>query len=64
MNAASRRRFVLTGAGAVLAGSGLSACSGVMERFATIKEARERVLELLFNTPAMSCSRSSTRVAP
>ena len=51
MNAASRRRFVLTGAGAVLAGSGLSACSGVMERFATIKEARERVLELLFNTP-------------
>jgi hypothetical protein len=51
MNAVPRRRFVLTGVGAVLATHGLTACSGEMQRFATLKEARERVLELLFKTP-------------
>jgi Protein of unknown function (DUF1569) len=51
MDAASRRRFVLTGAGALLAANSLTACSGTMEQFVTLKEARERVLDLLFKTP-------------
>jgi hypothetical protein len=44
-----RRHFVLTGA--VASTATLSACSGKLEAFATLKEARERVLDLRFNTP-------------
>jgi Protein of unknown function (DUF1569) len=44
-----RRHFVLTGA--VVSTTGLTGCEGEMEQFRTLKEARERVLDLRFNTP-------------
>lgn len=43
-----RRAFVLTGA------VGLAGCTGTLERFATLKEARQRVLDLLFITPHLA----------
>jgi Protein of unknown function (DUF1569) len=49
MNALQRRRFVLTGVGVAVAG--LSGCTGALHTFSTLKEARQRVLDLRFNTP-------------
>lgn len=47
-----RRLFVLTGTVVAAAGlGGLSGCARHMESFTTLKEARERVLDLLFRTP-------------
>ncbi len=44
-----RRRFVLTGVGVAVAG--LTGCTGALHTFSTLKEARQRVLDLRFNTP-------------
>ncbi len=51
MSPQQRRRFILKGVGAVVAPTALTACAGTMEKFATLKEARERVLDLRFNEP-------------
>ncbi len=49
-----RRLFVLTGA--VVSTTGLTGCEGDMEQFKTLKEARERVLDLRFQTPQHASS--------
>lgn len=45
-----RRHFVMTGAGA----AALSGCAGKLETFATLQEARKRVLELGFGEPRLA----------
>jgi Protein of unknown function (DUF1569) len=47
--AVERRLFVL--AGGAVAMAGLGGCTGSLEIFATLKEARQRVLDLRFNEP-------------